>query len=56
MFEHCISDCDKMRIDDVNDILYDREQPTNTTGDDELLTIPIIKKLCNFCSIILAGT
>ena len=31
-------------------------EQTNTTGDDESLTVPIIEKLCKFLSIILAGT
>ena len=37
-------------------MIYDCEQPTNTTGDDELLTVPIIEKLYKVWSIILAGT
>ena len=35
---------------------YDYERPTNTTGNDKLLVVPIIEKLCKFWSIILAGT
>ena len=39
-------------------MMYDSGQSTNTStaSGDGLLTVPIIEKLCEFWSIILAGT
>ena len=37
-------------------ITYCCKQLNNTTGNDKLLTIPVIEKLCKFRSTILAGT